>query len=101
MSKLGLLFMALSLSQSWGASEPRTSVERTLNQFHEAASKAQGKIYFGLFAPEGIFIGTDASERWTVKEFEKYAEPHFSKGNGWTYVPKDRHIDFSPAGDIA
>lgn len=76
-------------------------VENVLNAFHEAAAKADGKTYFSLFAPEGVFIGTDATERWTVDEFKKYAEPHFKKDKGWTYVSKVRHIDFSPSNDVA
>lgn len=76
-------------------------VEATLNRFHEAASNADGAAYFALFAPEGVFIGTDANERWTVDEFKAYAGPHFSKGKGWTYVPKARHVQFSPQGDVA
>src|SRR5437868_6029502 len=92
-----LLVMTVPLS----ASEPSTKeITDTLDRFHQAASKADGQVYFDLFAPEGIFIGTDASERWTVEEFKKYASPHFSKGKGWTYVPRDRHVDFAPGGEI-
>ncbi|MCC7441799.1 MAG: nuclear transport factor 2 family protein [Bdellovibrionales bacterium] len=76
-------------------------IEATLDQFHQAASKADGAAYFGLFSPEGVFIGTDATERWTVEEFKKYAMPHFSKGKGWTYVPKNRHVDLVPGGEVA
>ncbi len=76
-------------------------IEATLNRFHEAASNADGAAYFALFAPEGVFIGTDAAERWTVDQFKAYAMPYFSKGKGWTYVPKVRHIQFSPQGDVA
>lgn len=76
-------------------------VGQVLDQFHLAASKADGATYFGLFAPEGIFLGTDASERWTVEEFRAYAMPHFSKGKGWTYVSSARHIDGPPFHDVA
>ena len=83
------------------AVDSQQPIAETLDHFHQAASKADGKAYFELFAPEGVFIGTDASERWTVEEFKKYAMPHFSKGKGWTYVPKLRHIDVAPGGDVA
>lgn len=82
--------------------QPETrEVEATLNRFHEAASRADGAAYFALFAPEGVFIGTDASERWTVDEFRAYSAPYFSKGRGWTYVPGVRHVQLSPKGDVA
>ncbi len=97
---LGILMGAFTMV-SFGTSDPKAGIIETLSKFHEAASKADGRTYFSLFAPEGIFIGTDASERWTVAEFKKFAEPHFSKGKGWTYTPGKRNIDFSPSGDVA
>jgi hypothetical protein len=97
-----LLFAACSSSPPAVAGEPpRKAVEQVLDRFHQAAAKADGDTYFSLFAPEGIFIGTDATERWTVEEFRKYAMPHFSKGKGWTYVPKTRHVDLAPGSEVA
>jgi predicted esterase len=80
-----------------------TEALATLDRFHAAAAKADLKAYFDLFAPEGVFIGTDATERWTVAEFRAYAEPLFKRGRGWTYKPRaaGRHVELSPAGDIA
>ena len=43
-------------------------VARTLDDFHLAASQADAKRYFGYFAPEGVFLGTDGGERWTVED---------------------------------
>jgi ketosteroid isomerase-like protein len=92
--------VSMALTAPW--TKPHAQeIDKTLDAFHEAASKADGKTYFALFAPEGVFIGTDAAERWTVAEFKKYAEPHFKKGKGWTYTKRTRNIDFSPAGDVA
>jgi len=68
------------------------SIDSTLNRLHQAASKADGRVYFSLFTDDAIYIGTDANERWTLKQFRDYAEPYFSKGIGWTYKPRVRHI---------
>ena len=76
-------------------------VTAVLDDFHDAAAKADEARYFAHFAPEGVFLGTDATERWTVEEFRAYAHPHFAKGSGWTYKPRDRSVEFSPAGDVA
>jgi hypothetical protein len=76
-------------------------VATVLDQFHTAASKADAAGYFGLFAPEAVFLGTDAGERWTVEEFKAYAMPHFSRGKGWTYRPRDRHVNVLPGGLVA
>lgn len=75
---------------------PQALIKATLDDFHDAASKADGPRYFGHFTDAGVFVGTDPGERWTVAEFKAYAEPHFSKGKGWTYVPFERHIDLGP-----
>ncbi|GAA5215438.1 hypothetical protein GCM10025776_11950 [Corallincola platygyrae] len=66
-----------------------------MDKFHHAAAEADGKTYFSLFHPEGVFIGTDAGERWTVTEFQGYAQPYFDQGKGWTYQPTSRHISIS------
>lgn len=69
-----------------------------LDQLHAAASRADGPAYFALYAPEAVFIGTDAGERWTKEEFQAYAEPYFSQGKGWTYTPRPgtRHVAVLP-----
>ena len=81
------------------------AISATLDAFHIAAARADGKAYFDLFAPDGVFIGTDASERWTVEAFKAYALPLFAKGKGWTYVPRTgtRHIALAdiPCGCVA
>lgn len=90
---LTLFLIALS-PVSLYAQQPQavSQVEATLNEFHDAASKADGKRYFALFTRDAIYIGTDAAERWTVDEFRAFAEPYFNKGRGWTYTPRQRHV---------
>jgi len=74
---------------------------RTLDALHEAASKADGPRYFSLFTEDAVFLGTDAAERWPISQFKEYAGKRFAAGKGWTYVPKERHLSFSPRGDTA
>jgi hypothetical protein len=73
-----------------------TAVRAVLERFHGAAAKADGKEYFACLAPDAIFIGTDASERWSVPQFRAFCEPYFSKGKGWTYVATERHVYLAP-----
>ncbi len=76
-------------------------VGAVLDDFHQAAGEADSARYFAHFAPDGVFIGTDATERWTVEEFRAYAEPYFSKGQGWSYSPLERHVEFSRDETVA
>ena len=55
---------------------PVNDAGAVLDRFHLAASKAQFNDYFALFTPDAVFIGTDASERWTVEQFKAYAKQY-------------------------
>ena len=68
------------------------AIHSQLDRLHQMASQANFDVYFALYAPDAVFIGTDAGERWTISEFKAYAEPHFSAGRGWTYQTIERHI---------
>ncbi|WP_076410748.1 nuclear transport factor 2 family protein [Shewanella sp. UCD-KL12] len=59
-----------------------------LDQLHRAASLADWEVYFSLYLPDAVFIGTDATEHWGMTEFEGYARPT----DGWTYEPKSRTL---------
>ena len=76
-------------------------VAAVLDDFHQAASDADYDRYFGHFATESIFIGTDITERWTVEQFKAYAKPHFDAGRGWTYIPEQRFIYVADDGQTA
>ena len=80
---------------------PEDEVRAVLDDFHKAASDADYARYFGHFAKESIFIGTDITERWTLEEFKTYAKPAFDAGNGWTYVPQSRHVYLAEDGQTA
>lgn len=71
------------------------SINDTLDALHDAASKAQEDRYFRLFSDNAIFLGTDATERWTKEQFRAYAHERFSQGKGWTYTVARRNIFLS------
>lgn len=99
-----LLFLLVAATGPAPATEQNPeslSVDAVLTQFHAAAAGADGKTYFSLLADDAIYIGTDASERWTVEDFRAFAEPYFSEGRGWTYTATERNIVVAPAGEVA
>ena len=93
--------LLLPLLISPNPSDPSATVSLVLDEFHRAAGMADSDQYFGMMAEDGVFIGTDADERWSVAEFRDYAEPYFSRGTGWTYVASDRNIKLSGSEDVA
>lgn len=76
-------------------------VARSLDDLHDAAARADEERYFSHFAPGGVFLGTDASERWTVPAFRAYAHPFFARGKAWSFQPVRRAIVVSPGGAVA
>jgi hypothetical protein len=100
-----LLVFATLLCAGPAVADPAADISAMFDRFHAAASKADGKAYFDQFAPDAVFIGTDASERWPVAAFRDYALPLFAKGKGWTYMPRagTRHITLAqiPCGCMA
>ncbi|MDC8829188.1 nuclear transport factor 2 family protein [Alteromonas gilva] len=91
-----MCFIALSASAN-----NEEAVDRVLNSLHANASEANFEAYFALYSDDAVFIGTDASETWDLQSFKNYAKPVFDRGTGWTYTLQDRHIYFSPGGDVA
>ena len=76
-------------------------VNQKIDAWHQAASQADEKAYFDLIHPSGIFMGTDAHERWTKEEFLAYTRPCFSKGKGWSFKSVRRSVSFSKDGQTA
>ncbi len=75
--------------------------EAVLDAWHLAAARADAESYFSLMAPDAVFLGTDATERWTKTEFRAYAEPYFKKGKAWTFKAAKRHVSYASDGSTA
>lgn len=93
--------VALALAAVPAAATADTAIEKVLDALHQAASNADAERYFGLFAPDAVFFGTDPEERWTLDEFRDYTEARFSAGDGWTYEVVERHVVVAPDGRVA
>jgi hypothetical protein len=91
-SVICLVGFAASIASAQTAAQ---QVGTVLDDWHQAASVADEGRYFDHFAPNGVFMGTDATERWTVTEFRAWAKPRFQRKAAWSFQPRDRHIDFS------
>jgi ketosteroid isomerase-like protein len=76
-------------------------IAAVLDDFHAAASRADGERYFELLTPDAVFLGTDPEERWTLEEFRAFAKPYFDDGQGWTYTATSRHVTVAEGGAIA
>ena len=67
-------------------------VREALDAWHAAAAASDEATYFALMTPDAIFLGTDATERWTRDEFQAYAHRPFSEGHGWNMHATRRDV---------
>jgi uncharacterized protein (TIGR02246 family) len=97
MMLLGLGFGLVLLA----APPTEAAVSSVLDGWHAAAAAADEERYFAAFTPDAVFLGTDATERWTRDEFRRYAHPYFAKGKAWSFKSVSRHVAFAPDGKLA
>ena len=72
--------------------EIKDEVNVILNDWHLAATEANYNNYFGKMDSVAVFIGTDASENWTKKEFSNFSKPYFDKGKAWDFKTLERNV---------
>jgi len=82
-------------------SDHKQQINKTLDDWHEAAAKAQFETYFSLMTPKGVFIGTDATENWQNEAFRAFSKPYFDKGKAWSFSALERNIYLNEAQDTA
>lgn len=102
--KRTLVMLVASLSLGCASVPPasdRSRIDAVLDSWHKAASVADQTAYFGAMSDDAVFMGTDATERWTKSEFHEWAKPYFARGRAWTFTPRSRQVMFSKDGRVA
>jgi hypothetical protein len=79
----------------------KKAIAAVLDDWHDAAARAAEDRYFAHFAEGGVFLGTDATERWDVPAFRAYAHPHFARGKAWSFRAVRRSIEIAPGAAVA
>ena len=88
--KLKLIFVCFFIIFNIKA-ENKSDINILLDGLHKDAHEGNFDSYFDRYSPDAIFLGTDKTERWTIKEFKEYAKPAFADGHGWTYTVVERN----------
>lgn len=92
---------ACSSARPVNVSAAEADIRTVLDAWHAAAARADEEAYFRHFAPDAVFLGTDATERWTLPEFRAYAHPNFARGKAWNFRAARRAISVAPSGEFA
>lgn len=70
-------------------------VNAFVDEWHADAAGARS-AFFDKLAPEGIYIGTDRSERWTRDELREWSRKYFARPSAWAFTPLVRHVTLGP-----
>ncbi len=77
------------------------TLDSIMNRWHRAAATADEAVFFSTMSSDGIYLGTDASERWLRDSMAVWADPYFQRASAWTFTPRERHWYFSDDGRTA
>lgn len=82
-------------------SEHEKTIHTIMDNWHKAAAEADEDVFFGTMSVDGIYLGTDASERWLRDDMKEWSKQYFDRESAWAFTAKDRVIYFSNDGKTA
>lgn len=83
------------------APDSQKELVAVIDAWHLAAAKADEDKFFGAMSADGVFLGTDASERWLREAMRKDMQKAFDKESAWDFKAKNRSIAVSADGRYA
>lgn len=75
-------------------------VNAFVDAWHDDAAHAR-LAYFDKIAPDGVYIGTDRTERWTRDAFKAWAARFFERPSAWSFTPLHRNVAYTPDHAVA
>lgn len=92
---ISLMFSACATQQNFTASDKSQSIillDKIMNECHHA----------GAVADDGVYLGTDETERWTKPQFVEWGMKYFTtRDTAWDFTPYNRIWAFSEDGKTA
>jgi hypothetical protein len=83
------------------AQTPKETINQFMDNWHMAAATADEEVFFGSMTEDGIYLGTDKTEKWTRDEMSEWANEYFQRESAWSFTAIDRDVYFSEDGKIA
>jgi len=72
-----------------------------MNNWHKAAAIADEEVFFGSMAKDGIYLGTDATEKWKRDEMKAWSKKYFDQDSAWDFATIDRSFYLSDDEETA
>ena len=76
-------------------SKAQTEVNELMDNWHLAAASADEEVFFGSMTEDGVYLGTDAGERWMREEMRQWSAQYFERDSAWNFTPIERNVSFS------
>jgi len=99
-----LVFVLCTILTGWaqaGSDSIKQGLNVFLDQWHLDAAQSKLSEYIGAMSANGVFLGTDPAEYWTVPEFDSFCRPYFERKSTWTFKAVSRNIYLSKDAGIA
>jgi ketosteroid isomerase-like protein len=83
------------------AQTPTEAINQFMDNWHKAAATADEDVFFGSMTEDGVYLGTDKTEKWTRDEMAEWADEHFQEESAWAFTSLSRDIYLSEDGNTA
>ncbi len=83
------------------AQTPTETINQFMDNWHKAAATANEKVFFGSMTEDGVYLGTDKTEKWTRDEMAEWANEYFQEESAWSFTATERDVYFSEDGNTA
>ena len=99
--KYSILFFAITFlgcthsNKNQSESYQIETIDQLISNWHQSAANANLDEYMNLMDSSFIYVGTDATEKWSKKEFALFCKPYFDKKKTWDFKSLDRTINIS------
>ncbi len=91
-----LLFALVSSAQT-----ERETINNLMDAWHKAAATADEDDFFGSMTANGIYLGTDKTEKWTRDEMKEWSKEYFNRESAWDFTVIKRDVYVSDNGKTA
>ena len=78
-----------------------SDINELLDNWHRAAAKGDEEVFFNSMTEDGVYLGTDASERWLRDEMKEWSSQYFERDSAWSFTPLSRNVSLSEDKSLA
>ncbi|MBK6263453.1 nuclear transport factor 2 family protein [Marivirga sp. S37H4] len=96
-----ILVITLLLATYSFAQNDKDKIDIVMDAWHKAAATANEEVFFGSMTADGIYLGTDKTEKWTRDEMKEWSKKYFERESAWAFTAISRDVYFSENGNTA